>query len=43
VIKLAKRYTFLINPSGKIAKTYSSVDTSRHSQEIIDDLKKMAN
>jgi DNA-directed RNA polymerase subunit H (RpoH/RPB5) len=38
VIKLAKRYTFLINPSGKIAKTYSSVDTSRHSQEIIDDL-----
>lgn len=42
VIKLAKRYTFLINPSGKIAKTYLSVDTSRHSQEIIDDLKKMA-
>jgi peroxiredoxin Q/BCP len=41
VIKLAKRYTFLINPLGKIAKTYLSVDTSKHSQEIIDDLKKL--
>jgi peroxiredoxin Q/BCP len=39
IIKLAKRYTFLIDPDGKIAKTYLSVDTSRHSQEIIDDLK----
>jgi peroxiredoxin Q/BCP len=41
VIKLAKRYTFLINPQGKIAKIYLSVDTSKHSQEIIDDLKKL--
>lgn len=41
IIKIAKRYTFLINPNGKIAKTYLSVDTSRHSQEIIDDLKKL--
>ena len=40
VIKIAKRYTFLINPTGKIAKVYLSVDTSKHSQEIIDDLKK---
>ena len=39
VIKLAKRYTFLINPQGKIAKIYLSVDTSKHSQEIIEDLK----
>ena len=38
VTKIAKRYTFLIDPTGKIAKTYLSVDTSRHSQEIIDDL-----
>jgi peroxiredoxin Q/BCP len=38
--KLAKRYTFLINPQGKIAKIYLSVDTSKHSQEIIEDLKK---
>lgn len=41
IIKIAKRYTFLIDPHGKIAKIYLSVDTSRHSQEIIDDLKKM--
>lgn len=38
VVKLAKRYTFLINPNGIIEKTYLSVDTSRHSQQIIDDL-----
>lgn len=41
IIKVAKRYTFLIDPEGKIAKTYLSVDTSRHSQEIINDLKKL--
>ncbi|HEY8119538.1 MAG TPA: peroxiredoxin [Methylophilaceae bacterium] len=39
VTKIAKRYTFLIDPKGNIAKTYLSVDTSRHSQQIIDDLK----
>ncbi len=41
VIKLAKRYTYLINPKGKIAKIYLSVDTSKHSQEIIEDLKEL--
>jgi peroxiredoxin Q/BCP len=41
VIQIAKRYTFLIDPAGKIAKHYLSVDTSRHSQEIIDDLNKL--
>lgn len=39
IIKIAKRYTYLIDPKGKIAKRYLSVDTSRHSQQIIDDLK----
>lgn len=39
LVKIAKRYTFLIDPQGRIAKTYLSVDTSRHSQQIIDDLK----
>ncbi len=39
VIKIAKRYTFLIDPAGKIAKIYTSVDTSNHSQQIIEDLK----
>lgn len=41
LIKIAKRYTFLIDPQGKIAKTYLKVDTSRHSQEIIDDLQQL--
>ncbi len=41
VIKLAKRYTFLIDPQGKVAKTYLSVDTSRHSVEIVKDLKQL--
>lgn len=39
VIKMAKRYTFLIDPAGRIAKVYLSVDTSRHSAEIVADLK----
>jgi len=38
-MKIAKRYTFLIDPQGRIAKHYLSVDTSRHSSEIIQDLK----
>jgi peroxiredoxin Q/BCP len=38
VAKIAKRYTFLINPEGNIAKVYLKIDTSKHSQEIIDDL-----
>jgi peroxiredoxin Q/BCP len=39
LIKVAKRYTFLIDPQSKIAKVYLKVDTSKHSQEIIEDLK----
>lgn len=42
LIKKAKRYTFLIDPQGRVAKIYLSVDTSRHSQEIIDDLKQLS-
>ena len=41
LFKIARRYTFLIDAQGKIAKVYLSVDTSRHSQEIIDDLKRL--
>jgi peroxiredoxin Q/BCP len=37
--KMAKRYTFLVDPAGVIAKVYLSVDTSRHSAEIVADLK----
>ena len=38
IIKMAKRYTFLIDTHGVLRKTYFSVDTSKHSQQIIDDL-----
>lgn len=41
VLKIAKRYTFLIDPQGKVAKVYLKVETSRHSQEIIEDLKQL--
>jgi thioredoxin-dependent peroxiredoxin len=39
VMKMAKRYTFLIDPQGRISKVYDKVETSRHSKEIIEDLK----
>ncbi len=42
VVRYAKRYTFLIDAQGKIAKTYLKVDTSRHSAEIIADLKQLS-
>jgi len=41
IMKIARRFTFLIDPQGNISKLYLSVETSRHSKEIIDDLKKL--
>lgn len=41
LFKVARRYTFLINPQGQIAKSYLKVDTSRHSAEVIADLKRL--
>ena len=41
LLKVARRYTFLIDPQGRLAKTYLKVDTSRHSTEIIADLKRL--
>ena len=38
IIKMAKRYTFLIDPNGVLQKSYLDVDVSKHSQQIIDDL-----
>ena len=35
VAKFVARHTFLIDPNGKIAKTYTSVDPARHSQEVL--------
>ena len=42
LIKFAKRYTFLIDPQGRISKVYDKVETSRHSKEIIEDMKRLA-
>jgi peroxiredoxin Q/BCP len=35
VTKFSARHTFLIDPAGRVAKTYSSVDPSRHSEEVL--------
>lgn len=40
-IKVARRYTFLVDPQGNVGKVYLSVETSRHSKEIIEDLQKL--
>ena len=38
VVKFAARHTFLIDPSGKIAKAYTSVDPVKHSAGVLADL-----
>jgi len=38
VTKFSKRHTFLISPDGKIAKVYTDVKPSGHSQEVLADL-----
>jgi thioredoxin-dependent peroxiredoxin len=38
LVKFAARHTFLIDPSGKVAKTYTSVDPQKHSAEVLADL-----
>ena len=35
VVKLAERHTFLIDPAGRIAKAYTSVDPAKHSEEVL--------
>ena len=37
-LKIAARHTFLIDPSGKIAKVYTSVDPLKHSAEVLEAL-----
>ena len=36
--KMAARNTFLINPDGKIAKVYTGVNPTTHSEEVLKDL-----
>jgi peroxiredoxin Q/BCP len=38
LVKFAARHTFLIDPSGKIAKAYISVDPLKHSGEVLAEL-----
>jgi thioredoxin-dependent peroxiredoxin len=38
VVKFAARHTFLIDPTGKIAKAYTSVDPLKHSAEVLGEL-----
>jgi peroxiredoxin Q/BCP len=38
LVKFARRNTFLIDPQGRIAKVYLSANTSKNSQQVIDDL-----
>lgn len=42
-LKLAKRHTFIINPQGKLAKIYRSVNPASHSDEVIAEIKKLQN
>jgi len=45
VAQISARHTFLIDPQGKIARSYMSVNPSRHSAEMlaaIDELEKQA-
>jgi len=41
IYKVARRYTFLVDPQGEISKVYDKVETSRHSKNIIEDLNKL--
>jgi peroxiredoxin Q/BCP len=41
LIKFAKRYTYLIDPDGRVAKVYRDVDPAVHATEIVADLKRL--
>jgi thioredoxin-dependent peroxiredoxin len=38
IVKFAARHTFLIDPTGKIAKAYTSIDPLKHSAEVLAEL-----
>ncbi|MGH8284676.1 MAG: peroxiredoxin [Steroidobacteraceae bacterium] len=41
VMEVARRETFIIDPKGRIAKRYPSVDPKGHSQLVLNDLKEL--
>jgi len=40
---VAKRQTFLIDPSGRVVKRYAKVDPDTHSQQVLADLRALVN
>jgi thioredoxin-dependent peroxiredoxin len=42
LLRMARRYTFLIDPDGRIAVSYLSVNTADHSRKVIEDLQSRA-
>ena len=42
LLKFAKRNTFLIDPSGKVAKVYLGVNPARNTTDVVNDLKQRA-
>jgi thioredoxin-dependent peroxiredoxin len=38
VVKFSARHTFVIDPRGEVAKVYSSVNPSDHSEEVLAEL-----
>jgi len=38
VVKFAARHTFLVDPQGRIARVYTSVDPAKHSAEVLAEL-----
>lgn len=42
IAKFAKRNTFLIDPTGKIARIYLSASPGRNAREVIEDIKKLS-
>lgn len=38
LVKFAARHTFLIDPTGRVAKVYTSVDPLKHSGEVLEEL-----
>jgi peroxiredoxin Q/BCP len=42
VAQISARHTFLIDPEGKIASVYTSVNPSKHSEEMLAAIDKLA-
>lgn len=41
LVKFSARHTFVIDPNGKVAKVYTSVDPVKHSGEVLVDLERL--